>query len=110
MRIRLLVTGALGALLAARAVPAQVVQIPAGQGTPQYVGVVNGFSYYSLVDSGPVARAEAALASDPASIEKIVALGTAQAGARMMREAVQTFTRGLRAHPNSALLLRWRGA
>ena len=112
MRIRLLVTGALVALLAARGVPAQgnpVVQIPAGQGTPQYVGVFNGWSYYSLVDTGNVARAEAALAADPTSLEKIVALGTAQAGARMMREAVQTFTRGLRAHPNSALLLRWRG-
>jgi tetratricopeptide (TPR) repeat protein len=109
MRTPLLVAGALVALLAARGASAQVVQIPVGMGTPQYVGTFNGFSYFSLVDSGPVARAREALAGDPTSIEKIVALGTAQAGARMMREAVETFTRGLRAHPNDALLLRWRG-
>ena len=99
-----------GLLLAAGATvaSAQVVHVPAGEGTPQVVGA-NGRGYFSLVDSGPVARAEAALAADPTSLERIVALGTAQAGARMMREAVETFTRGLKAHPNSALLLRWRG-
>lgn len=84
------------------------VQVPVGMGTPQVVGT-NGKPYFSLVDSGPVARAESALASDPTNVEKIIALGTAQAGARMMREAVETFTRGLAAHPDDAMLLRWRG-
>ena len=84
------------------------LQVPQGMGTPQYVGAT-GKAYFSLVDSGPVARAEAALAADPRNRDLVIALGTAQAGARQMREAVETFTRGLAAHPNDALLLRWRG-
>ena len=108
-RVTAVLVALLVALLAARGAAAQAtVQVPAGQGTPQVVGT-DGRPYYSLVDTGSVARAEAALAADPTSLERIVALGTAQAGARMMREAVETFTRGLKAHPNSALLLRWRG-
>lgn len=108
MRNHLLVASALLVVGAAAASAQATVHVPAGQGTPQVVGA-DGRAYFSLVDSGPVARARAALAADPASIERIVALGTAQAGARQMREAVETFTRGLAAHPNSALLLRWRG-
>ena len=108
MRNHLLVASALLVVGAAAASAQATVHVPAGQGTPQVVGA-DGRAYPSLVDSGPVARARAALAADPASIERIVALGTAQAGARQMREAVETFTRGLAAHPNSALLLRWRG-
>jgi tetratricopeptide (TPR) repeat protein len=68
-----------------------------------------GVDYRSLPDTGPVARAARALAADPRSIDRIIALGSAQAGARQMREAVETFTRGLATHPNNALLLRWRG-
>ena len=33
----------------------------------------------------------------------------AQSGARQLREAIATFTRGLEIEPNNALLLRWRG-
>jgi tetratricopeptide (TPR) repeat protein len=106
-RISILALTAAAAFVAGDA-SAQVVQVPVGMGTPQIVGT-NNHPYFSLVDSGPVARAQAALAADPTNVEKIVALGTAQAGARMMREAVATFTQGLRAHPNDALLLRWRG-
>lgn len=65
--------------------------------------------YRSLPDTGPVARATQALAADPRNIDKIIALGTAQAGARQMREAIETFSRGLAAYPDNALLLRWRG-
>jgi tetratricopeptide (TPR) repeat protein len=68
-----------------------------------------GIEYRSLPDTGPVARAARALAADPRNLDRIIALGTAQAGARQMREAVETFTRGLAAHPDHALLLRWRG-
>ena len=68
-----------------------------------------GVAYYAIPDTGPVMRAQAALDADPTSVDKVVALGTAQAGARQMREAVATFTRGLQAHPDDALLLRWRG-
>jgi tetratricopeptide (TPR) repeat protein len=69
----------------------------------------SGKEYRSDVDSGPVARAKAALTADPKNIDKIIALGTAQSGARQMREAVGTFAAGLKLYPNNALLLRWRG-
>jgi tetratricopeptide (TPR) repeat protein len=84
---------------AAGAAPAQNVEYTAP----------NGKAYRSLPDSGPVARAEQALAADPRNIQKFIDLGTAQAGARQMREAVATFTKAIAVDPNNALLYRWRG-
>jgi tetratricopeptide (TPR) repeat protein len=68
-----------------------------------------GIEYRAQVDTGPIARAEAALAADPRNIDKIIQLGVAQSGARQFREAIATFTRGLSIEPDNALLLRWRG-
>ena len=68
-----------------------------------------GVAYYSQVDTGAIARAQAALAADSQNVEKIIQLGVAQSGARQFREAIATFTRGLSIAPNNALLLRWRG-
>lgn len=69
-----------------------------------------GIEFQSSADaSGDVARARAAFEADPTNIPRAVALGTAQAGIRQMREAILTFTTALRAHPNSSLLYRWRG-
>ncbi|MFN8574952.1 MAG: tetratricopeptide repeat protein [Gemmatimonadaceae bacterium] len=68
-----------------------------------------GVVYRSQVDTGPVAKAEQALKANPKSIEAILALGTAQAGARQMREAIATYTRGIAIAPNNAILYRWRG-
>ena len=68
-----------------------------------------GVEYRSLPDTGPVARAQAALAADPTNVDKIIALGVAQSGARQFREAIQTFTRGIAIAPDNALLYRWRG-
>jgi tetratricopeptide (TPR) repeat protein len=68
-----------------------------------------GVVYRSLADTGPIARAEQALAADPRSVQRFIQLGVAQAGARQMREAVQTFTRALAVAPNDAMLYRWRG-
>ena len=68
-----------------------------------------GVEYRSQNDTGTVARAEKALAADPKNIDLIIALGTAQAGVRQMREAIETFTKGLAIAPNNALLYRWRG-
>ena len=93
---------------------------PAGQGAPggqsgsstalpvQYRSPA-GVEYRAQADTGPIARAAAALAADPRNVQRYVDLGTAQAGARQMREAVETFTRGLAALPDNPLLLRWRG-
>jgi len=68
-----------------------------------------GVEYRSEPDSGAVVRAESALAADPRNVDKIIALGIAQSGARQYREAITTFTRGLRLYPGNALLYRWRG-
>jgi tetratricopeptide (TPR) repeat protein len=68
-----------------------------------------GVDYRSQRDTGAIARAESALAADPRNIDKLIALGVAQSGVRQYREAIETFTRGLKIAPNNALLYRWRG-
>ncbi len=69
----------------------------------------SGVVYRAQRDSGPVARAQQALAADPRTVQRFIQLGVAQSGARQMREAVQTFTRALAVAPNDPLLYRWRG-
>jgi tetratricopeptide (TPR) repeat protein len=68
-----------------------------------------GLEYRAQRDTGAIARAESALAADPKNINRIIALGVAQSGVRQYREAIATFTRGLRIAPNNAVLYRWRG-
>ncbi|HVT37971.1 MAG TPA: tetratricopeptide repeat protein [Gemmatimonadaceae bacterium] len=68
-----------------------------------------GVEYRSQPDSGPIARAERALAADPRNVARVIDLGVAQSGARQFREAIATFTRGLEIAPNDPLLYRWRG-
>lgn len=68
-----------------------------------------GLEYRSQADTGPIARAEKALAAEPRNVQRIIELGLAQSNARQYREAIQTFTRGLAIAPDNALLYRWRG-
>jgi tetratricopeptide (TPR) repeat protein len=68
-----------------------------------------GVEYRSLPDTGTIAQAERELAADPRNVERIIALGLAQSGARQFREAIATFTRGLALAPDNPTLLRWRG-
>jgi tetratricopeptide (TPR) repeat protein len=68
-----------------------------------------GIEYRSQPDTGPIARAQAALAADPKNVQRFIDLGVAQSGARQFREAIQTFTRGMAIAPNNAMLYRWRG-
>src|SRR5438105_3590268 len=81
---------------------------PAGGQSVQYRSA-SGVEYRAQRDTGPIARAESALAADPRSVERIIQLGIAQSGARQFREAIQTFTRGLTIVPTDAMLYRWRG-
>jgi len=80
----------------------------AGAQSVQYRSAA-GVEYRAQRDTGPIARAESALAADPRSVERIIQLGVAQSGARQFREAIQTFTRGLTIAPTDAMLYRWRG-
>jgi Flp pilus assembly protein TadD len=68
-----------------------------------------GVEYRSQTDTGPVARAQAALTADPKNVQRYIDLGVAQSGARQFREAIQTFTRGMAVAPNDPMLYRWRG-
>ncbi len=84
---------------AASAAPAQSVQYRSPAGV----------AYRSQRDTGAIARAERARAADPRNVERIIQLGVAQSGARQFREAIRTFTRGLKIAPDDAMLYRWRG-
>jgi len=68
-----------------------------------------GRVFRSEPDTGAVVRAKRALAEDPTSVDRLLALGLAQAGVRQYREAIESFSRGLELAPDNPLLLRWRG-
>lgn len=68
-----------------------------------------GANYLSLTDTGAVARAESSLIADTSGVERLLALGLAQAGIRQYREAITTFTLAIKRAPENAELYRWRG-
>jgi len=68
-----------------------------------------GVEYRSQVDTGPIARAQAALTADPKNVQRFIELGVAQSGAWQFREAIQTFTKAMAIEPDNAMLYRWRG-
>jgi tetratricopeptide (TPR) repeat protein len=90
---------AAAAVAAASSAGAQSVQYRSGAGV----------EYRAQLDTGAIARAESALAAEPRNVERIIQLGIAQSGARQFREAIRTFTRGLKVAPNDPVLYRWRG-
>lgn len=81
---------------------------PLGGQTVQY-RAPTGEEYRSQADTGAIARAQRTLAADPRNVQRIIALGVAQSGARQFREAIETFTGGIAIAPDSAVLYRWRG-
>ena len=87
---------------------AVVMSMPVAAQTIQYRSPARE-EFRSQSDTGPVARAERALAADPRNVQSFIDLGIAQSGARQMQEAVQTFTRALALAPNDPMLYRWRG-
>ena len=89
----------IGLLLGATTAAAQTVQYKSAAGV----------EFRSRPDSGPVARAKAALDADPRNVERFLALGAVQASVLQMREAVETYTRALAIAPNDPMLYRWRG-
>ena len=87
---------------------AAAVASPASAQTVQYRSPA-GVEYRSQPDTGPIARAQAALTADPKNVQRFIDLGVAQSGARQFREAIETFTRAMAIEPNNAMLYRWRG-
>ncbi len=82
--------------------------IPAAAQRVQYTSPA-GIAYRAQSDTGPIARAQAALAADGRNPQLFIALALAQSGARQFREAIATLTDGLKIAPNDVMLLRWRG-
>lgn len=68
-----------------------------------------GIEYRAQTDTGPIARAQAAVAADSTNVDLLIRLGIAQSGFRQYREAIQTFSRGLAIAPENPMLYRWRG-
>jgi len=68
-----------------------------------------GRALYALPDDKAVTDAKAALAADPKSVEKVLALEKAQAARKQYHEAVATATEGLKFAPTSADLYLERG-
>ena len=85
-----------------------VMALPAMGQSVQYKSPA-GVEYRAQADTGPIARAQAALAAEPRNVERFIQLGVAQSGARQFREAIETFTRGMAVAPNDPMLYRWRG-
>jgi tetratricopeptide (TPR) repeat protein len=97
------------ALLAAAALLPTACSAPAAKQAVEYHSAA-GVDYFAQADTGgAVARAEAAVAAAPRNVDSILALGLAQSGVREYREAIATFTRGIRIEPNDPILYRWRG-
>jgi tetratricopeptide (TPR) repeat protein len=71
--------------------------------------VAGATQYRAMADTGPVSRAQAAVAADPRNVPLLMQLGIAQSGARQFRQAINTFTRGIAVEPSNAMLYRWRG-
>ena len=96
-------------LLAVLAVAA--VTATAGRAVAQSVEYTSpaGVAYRSLPDTGAIARAEQALAADPHNAKLIMQLGMAQVAAQQYREAIETFTRGIKEEPNDVAFYRERG-
>ncbi|HJR66803.1 MAG TPA: tetratricopeptide repeat protein [Gemmatimonadaceae bacterium] len=90
------------ALVTALAAPVASAQ------APQYRSPA-GVEYRAQPDTGAIARAQAALATDSANVDLLIRLGIAQSGARQFREAIETFSRGIARYPQNAMLYRWRG-
>ena len=88
---------------------AVLATVPAVQAqTPQYTAFA-GVLHKSEPDTGAVARAKAAVAADPRSVEKLMTLGLAQTAVRQVREAITTFTAAIEISPANAMLYRHRG-
>ncbi len=94
--------------IAVLAVLAALAPAPLAGQTVQYRSPA-GTAYTSLGDTGAIAAAEAALAAEPTNVERILALGLAQAARQQYREAIATFTKGIALAPDNSVLYRWRG-
>ena len=86
-----------------------VVAVAFQSSRPEFISP-SGVKYYSMPDEkNQVGEAEKKLAADPKNAELIIALGRAQATVWRYQDAIATYTRGIEAAPDNAMLYRHRG-
>jgi tetratricopeptide (TPR) repeat protein len=100
-----IVTGVLVLFGAAGAGLAQ----PKGEATPEVVSPLGSRFFARPDEKGAVAEAEKRLAAAPDDVQAIIALGRAQVGVLRLRDAVNTYSRGIKLAPQDAMMYRWRG-
>lgn len=76
---------------------------------PEIVSLLGVKQYAKADDKGEVAAAHAQVAADPKNVERLLALGKAQAGQWRFNDAIATYTRALEIAPANANLYRQRG-
>lgn len=92
-------------LLATAMAGAQDKTIP----KPEIVSLLGVKHYAKPDEKGEIAAAQTQLAADPKSVERLLALGKAQAGQWRFNDAIATYTRALELAPANANLFRQRG-
>jgi tetratricopeptide (TPR) repeat protein len=76
---------------------------------PEVISPLGARYFAKPDDQGDIARAEAAVAADPRNVEKLLALGRAQAATWRFHDAIATYTRAMELAPGDARLYRHRG-
>ncbi len=93
----------------ATSINAQTSQPNKPEAKPEIVSPLGVKHYAQGDDKGEIAKAREKLAADPKSVELIIALGRAQAGVWLYKDAIETYTTGVKVAPNNAMLYRHRG-
>jgi tetratricopeptide (TPR) repeat protein len=104
---------ALGVAAATLAVVVALTAEPAGQPPPDpapELTTLLGRPVFARADAdGAIAKADAALAAEPASVDRILAAARARDAALQFTAAIALYTRGLAEAPADVRLLRFRG-
>jgi tetratricopeptide (TPR) repeat protein len=82
---------------------------PKAEATPEVVSALGGRFFAKPDEKGAVVEAGRKLAAAPNDVQAIIALGRAQVGVLRLRDAVNTYSRGIKLAPQDAMMYRWRG-
>lgn len=88
---------------------AQTPQSGQSENKPEIVSPLGVKHFAQSDDKGEIAKAQEKLTSDPYNAELIIALGRAQANLWRYKEAIETYTLGIKIAPSNATLYRHRG-
>jgi tetratricopeptide (TPR) repeat protein len=95
--------------LTAFALFAAIQHVGAQAGAPQLVSPLGRALHARPDTAGVIARAESAVARNPANVDTLIALGQAFASVWRYGDAITTYTRAISRAPDRAVLYRHRG-